>query len=371
MRSITVGLVIGTRPEAIKMAPVAHALAARGMRPWILMTGQHPGLAASEHGLDGFEVTPLGCTGQASPQAHAEMVSDLLQRCWHPCGPSLVLVQGDTSSALGGARAAHHRRIPLAHVEAGLRTHDRTQPWPEEDFRIEIDTLADLLFAPTQGNAANLRAEAVSGAIFVTGNPGIDALLGRTKRRPFRLLRPRKQPLVLVTCHRRENWGEGLDRLATVLVPLAQGGRINVEYVLHPNPRVSEQAYDLFGHQSGIRLLPPLSVDAMAAAMQRADILLSDSGGMQEEAAVIGLPMLVLRDKTERPESIDNGNAVLVGTDPGRIEQWIERLRTDLGLRSRMSRPARPFGDGLAAGRIADACGSFLAQDEVEPRRIA
>ncbi len=371
MRSITVGLVIGTRPEAIKMAPVAHALADRGLQPWILLTGQHPGLSPSEHGLERYEVTPLGCGGLSNPQAHAEMVSEGLQRCWHPCAPSLVIVQGDTSSALGGARAAHARRVPLAHVEAGLRTYDPQLPWPEEEFRIEIDGLADLLFAPTEGNADNLRAERVRGAIMVAGNPGIDALLSRTPRRPFRLLRSRKRPALLVTCHRRENWGDGIARVASALAALASSGRASVDYVLHPNPRASEQAFEQLGGRPGIRLLPPLSSEAMIAAMLRADVLLSDSGGMQEETAALGLPMLVLRSKTERPESVDSGNAVLVGTDPAAIEHWVDRLRLESHLRARMARPALPFGDGQAASRIAAHCAAFLAQDEAEERRIA
>ena len=359
---MTVGLVIGTRPEAIKMAPVAHALSSRGLRPWILLTGQHPGLSPAEHGLDRYEVTPLGCAGQDSPTAHADWVSETLQRCWRPCGPALALVQGDTSSALGGARAAVARGVPLGHVEAGLRTGDPAQPWPEEDFRIEIDRLADLLFAPTPGNARNLRLEGATGRIELCGNPGIDALLARTPRRPFRLFRRRGRPHLLVTCHRRENWGGGIERLAEALVVLAESGA-TIDYILHPNPKVSEQAFALLGQQRGVRLLPPLSCDAMIAAMLRADMLLSDSGGMQEEAAALGLPMLVLRDKTERMESIDSGNAALVGTDPARIVGWVERLKREPRLRARMASPAFPFGRGDAAGHIADHCRTFLEED--------
>lgn len=369
---MTVGLVIGTRPEAIKMAPVAHALSARGMRPWILLTGQHPGLSPSEHDLDRYEVTPLRCEGQPNPVAHADWVSETLQRCWHPCAPALVLVQGDTSSALGGARAAAAVRVPLAHVEAGLRTHNPDLPWPEESFRVEIDALADLLFAPTGGNAANLRAEGVGGQIHVCGNTGIDALIARLPRRPLRLFRRRDRPSLLVTCHRRENWGGGLERLAQALLLLGASGRATIDYVLHPNPRVSEQAFALLGGKPGIRLLPPLSCDAMIAAMQRADILLSDSGGMQEEAAAIGLPLLVLRETSERMETIESGHAVLVGTESDRIVEWVDRLRHSPSMRARMATPSFPFGKGDAAPRIAAACRAFLDRGSVaDLRRIA
>ena len=371
LRTTTVGLVIGTRPEAIKMAPVARALRARGLDPWILLSGQHPGLSPAEHGLDRYEVTPLACNGQPNPLGHAEMVSETLQRCWGRRAPAFVLVQGDTSSALGGARAAVAGGIGLGHVEAGLRTHDPAQPWPEEDFRTEIDALSDLLFAPTRGNAANLRAEGVSGQVTVTGNPGIDALIARSLRRPFRPFWRRQRPLLLVTCHRRENWGGGIDRVADCLLTLAASGRARVDYVLHPNPKVSEQAFARLGQQRGIRLLPPLASDTMVTAMRRADLLLSDSGGMQEEAAAIGLPMLVLRDKTERPESIDSGNAVLVGTDPGRILHWVDRLRLDPAVRARMARPAFPFGTGDASRRIAQAVLDHLSAAEERVRRIA
>lgn len=243
LRSFTVALVVGTRPEAIKLAPVARSLSSRGLRPWILFTGQHPGLDFAEHGLDRFEITPLGCAGLPHPDHHVEMVTEALQRCWKVRAPDLVLVQGDTSSALGGARAAAASRLPLGHVEAGLRTHDNT-PWPEEGYRIEIDRLADLLFAPNENNADHLRAENVRGRLFVTGNPGIDALLQRPRPLSFARLWRRPRPLLLVTCHRRENWGEGLDRLCEALRVLAVSRRVRIEFVLHPNPRVSAQAFE-------------------------------------------------------------------------------------------------------------------------------
>jgi len=353
-----------------KFGRVAGALASRGVRPGILFPGQHPGLDFEEHGVDGVEVTPLGCGGLPHPDHHVEMVTEALQQCWRARPPGLVLVQGDTSSALGGARAAVAARLPLGHVEAGLRTHDRT-PWPEEGYRVEIDRLADLLFAPNDNNAENLRAEGVRGRLFVTGNPGIDALLERPRRLAFPRLWRRPRPMLLVTCHRRENWGEGLDRLCEALRVLAASRRVGIEFVLHPNPRVSAQAFDLLGHRTGIRLLPPLSVATMARAMRRADLLLSDSGGMQEEAAALGVPMLVLRERSERMESVESGNAVLVGTDAGLILDRVDYFLRFPSVRARMARPAFPFGDGRAAPRIAAACAAWLAEGDLGERRIA
>lgn len=371
LRSSIVGLVIGTRPEAIKLAPVALALEQRGLAPWILKTGQHPGLDLREHRLGHLPATPLDCPGQVQPHLHVDVVSDALQRCWQSRRPDLVLVQGDTSSALGGARAAAAAGIALGHVEAGLRTHDIRAPWPEEIYRVEIDRLADLLFAPNEANAANLREERVGGRLFVTGNPGIDALLARPTSLtiPRWLRRPR--PLLLVTCHRRESWGEGLERVAAALRAVGASRRARIEFVLHPNPSICHQAYALLGHHPGIRLLPPLSCATMAKAMLRADLLLSDSGGMQEEAATLGVPMLVLRDKSERMESVESGNAILVGTDTGRILSAVNAFIDQPALRSAMSRPSTPFGDGRAAPRIAEACETWLAEAAAGERRIA
>ena len=284
----------------------------------------------------------------------------------------LLLVQGDTSSALGGALAARKADIALGHVEAGLRSHDLQLPWPEEGNRVAIDRMAQLLFAPTSGNAGNLRREQVEGEILVTGNSGIDALAELVgplpvRKRGRRWL-PRRDFQILVTCHRRENWSEGLDRIGEALVTLAEEGA-SIEVVLHPNPTVTGAMWRLFGERSRIRLLAPMSHEAMVRAMRRADLVLSDSGGMQEEAPALGVPLLVLRDNTERPEGLACGSMELVGNDPARIISAVRNLRRRPALLATMSRPAMPFGDGRSAQRIAAHCLAYL--DEREPREMA
>lgn len=276
--------------------------------------------------------------------------------------PELLVVQGDTSSALGGALAARDTCIRLAHVEAGLRSHDPTQPWPEEENRVAIDRLSDLLFAPTEGNASNLWNEELGGEIFVTGNSGIDALAAIAGPLPVRQRRrwlPRRRLRLLVTCHRRENWNEGLSHLAMALSTLAADG-VASEVVLPPNPTVTATMVRLMGGHRLIRLVAPLSHSAMIEAMRRSDLILSDSGGMQEEAPALGVPLLVLRDKTERPEGVASGTMELVGTDSGRIVNAVNRLRHDPAALRAMSRPAMPFGDGHAAPRIAARCLEFI-----------
>ena len=362
LRSYRIAFVVGTRPEAIKLSPVAHALAALGEPPSLFVTGQHPGLELADHGLQAFDATPLNCPGQPDPVHHADMVRIALKRLLPLDPPDLLVVQGDTSSALGGALAARELGITLAHVEAGLRTHDPTMPWPEEENRVTIDRLSDLLFAPTSGNAANLRHDHVHGEVHVTGNSGIDALaalVGPLPARPRRRWWPRRHFDLLVTCHRRENWGGGLDGLAAALVSLGEK-QVRSHVLLPPNAKVSERLTGLLGVQPAIRLVPPLSHAATVEAMRDADLILSDSGGMQEEAPALGVPLLILRDKTERPEAIACGSAELVGTDPDRIIAAVERLRLDRAALKAMRRPALPFGDGHSAPRIAAHCLAFL-----------
>ena len=348
-------LVIGTRPEAIKLAPVARALEARGIKAGLAVTGQHPSLDLADHGLAGFEAVHLRCAGREDPRDFARTVATRLAD--HLLGrPNLLIVQGDTSSALGGALAANGLGIPLAHVEAGLRTHDPALPWPEEEFRAAIDARADLLFAPTELSAANLRAEHVRGEIYVTGNTGIDAALAVAAATPA----PGHDRRLLVTCHRREIWGDGLRSIARALIDLAAD--ITVDVVLHPNPVVSSTISGFLKEKENIRLLPPCGHRDLIDRMRAATLTLSDSGGMQEEAAALGAPLLVLRDKTERPEAIATGNMILVGTDKARIVGETRRLLGDPAALAAMARPAFPYGDGKAGPRIAAIVDDWLAQ---------
>ncbi len=346
---------IGTRPEAIKLAPIAHELLRRRIPILLFPTGQHPGLSLADHGLGDQPTFPLGCAGRIDPIEHVDDVTRALAERWRRSAPDLVIVQGDTSSALGGARAAVNRGLPLAHVEAGLRSFDFSAPWPEEQFRVEIDDIADLLFAPTDLAAANLHREGCEGTLHVTGNSGIDALLAQlaTMPRYRRRAATRGRLKLLVTCHRRENWGTGLTSLALALIALAGRGDVTIDVVLHPNPQVARAMFTLLGDVDYIRLVAPLGHVAMIDAMRRADLILSDSGGVQEEAPALGTPLLVLREKTERPECIAAGNAVLVGTETDRVITAVTRLLDDRAALARMAVPHFPFGDGHAAPRIA------------------
>ncbi len=295
---------------------------------------------------------------------HADLVRAALNRMLPKSRPELLVVQGDTSSALGGALAANELGIPLAHVEAGLRTYDPNLPWPEEENRVTIDRLSDLLFAPTSGNAANLRREQLTGRIHVTGNSGIDALcalVGSLPSRPPRRWLPRRQFKLLVTCHRRENWSAGLEGLAEALLELVDR-RLSADVILPPNPGVTERMQRLLEGRRGISLVPPMSHVATISAMRAADLVLSDSGGMQEEAPALGVPLLVLRDKTERPEGLVIGAMELVGTDPERIVEAVGRLRQDRRLLREMARPGLPFGDGRSAPRIARLCIDYVEE---------
>jgi UDP-N-acetylglucosamine 2-epimerase (non-hydrolysing) len=350
--------VIGTRPEAIKLAPVAHALAERGLRPKLLLTGQHPTLDPRDFGAGAFAVERLDCPGQDNPHRHVRAVTErLLPRLEAP--PDLVIVQGDTSSALGAALAAFTAGVPVGHVEAGLRTHDPLLPWPEEEYRTAIDAGADLLFAPTPLSAANLQAEQVPGEIHVTGNTAIDALMATVAELPPASLREqRSPPVILVTCHRRESWGEGLRSIAAAIAELAHDA--HVQLILHPNPRVGTQMRRLLAGLASVSLLQPCSHRQLLALVRDADLVLSDSGGLQEEAPTLGVPLLVLREKTERPEGIASGNARLVGTGTERIVNEARRLLGDPVARAAMSRQSFPYGDGRAAARIAAIAEAWL-----------
>lgn len=342
---------IGTRPEAIKLAPVARALAARGLEPSLVLTGQHPDLDLREHGLCGFAAERLHCAGVPDPHAHVELVAAALKP--RLGRPDLLVVQGDTSSALGAALAGFAAGIPVALVVAGLRSHDRERPWPEEEYRTAIDAGADLLFAPTALAAANLRAEAVAGAVFVTGNTGIDALLRSKASLPPQRLHDGGLPRLLVTCHRRESWGAGLGRIAAALRALAQAGIARTDVVLPPNRHVAQALHRLLGRVPEVRLHGPCGHAELLAMMRDCDLMLSDSGGVQEEAPALGVPLLVLRDKTERPEALDSANMLLVGTDTEAIVREVRRLLADPVARAAMMQRSFPYGDGKAGKRIA------------------
>ena len=350
---------VGTRPEAIKLAPVAHALKGRGLSPLLILTGQQP-IDCAQYGLNGFDRVALDCPGQRNPHRHVAQVAAALTNQFEASAPRLLVVQGDTSSAFGSARAAFASGLAVAHVEAGLRTHDPRQPWPEEEYRVAIDAQAELLFAPTQGAATNLRAERVPGAIHVTGNTGVDALRGVLDRLPAPRPGKANAPRILVTCHRRESWGRGLASIARALTKVVERKLGHVELILHPNPHVSRAMQRKLEGVPNIEMVEPCSYSELVQRMRDADLILSDSGGIQEEAPTVGTPLLILRDKTERPEGILSGNARLVGTKSEAILNEVERLLTNSRALRAMSSPAFPYGDGRAAPRIAEIIDGWL-----------
>ena len=312
-------------------------------------------------------VIALECLGQPDPHVHAGQVARAIAPVLD--GSELVVVQGDTSSALGGALGAQLAQVPVAHVEAGLRSHDRLNPWPEEDFRVAIDAAADLLFAPTRLSASNLRREKVGGLVRVTGNTGIDALLERIPMLRSPSKRGAKRRL-LVTCHRRESWGEGLEAIASCLRSIARRPDVWISLVLHPNPSVTQAMRRLVEQTPNIELSEPCAHIEMLERMRDSDLILSDSGGMQEEAPALGISLLILRDRTERPEAIASGNMLLVSRDPDLIENAVARLLDDPAALSAMRRPSYPYGDGRASQRIADEIVSWLRRGvrPAEPR---
>lgn len=269
------------------------------------------------------------------------------------------MVQGDTSSALGAALAGFVTGVPVAHVEAGLRTRDPALPWPEEEFRTAIDARAELLFAPTELSRSNLADEGAPGEIHVTGNTGIDALLRIATRIPPREARS-GPPKLLVTCHRRESWGDGLQSIAAALLELARNQATRIDFILHPNPHVAATMSALLAGYPAISLMAPCGHTELVHRMRDCDLILSDSGGMQEEAPTLGVPLLVLRAKTERPEGIATGNMRLVGTETDSIVKETKRLLADPNALAAMARPAFPYGDGQAAKRIAETVERWL-----------
>jgi UDP-N-acetylglucosamine 2-epimerase len=352
--------IVGTRPEAIKMGPVVRALAGRpALRQELILTGQHKGID-EEFGLSKRSIHQLdiNLAEQTAGEIREALHEALLRRISRR-RPDLVLVQGDTTSALAGALAARDCKVPVGHVEAGLRSGDIQQPWPEEGNRIRIDAMADLLFAPSETAAQNLSAEErVTGRVHVTGNSGIDALLHARLSCPIQSAGERKT--VLVTCHRRENQGPELARVAEALKRLVRELPLDIVFPLHTNPHLRLAVKRLLGGEPHIALIDPVGHREMVRLMERCWLILTDSGGLQEEGPALGKPVLVLRNTTERTEGVASANVALVGTDPERIFEAVDTLLQDEEHYGSMSEPHFPFGDGQAAPRIADIIEDFL-----------
>lgn len=372
MQPLKVLFVFGTRPEAIKLCPLILAMRQRGeFDARVCVTAQHREMLDAMLARFGVEADD-DLDVMAPDQPLSLLTARILERLDGVLvrrRPQLVLVQGDTTTTMAGALAAFYRRIPVGHVEAGLRTGDLGQPFPEEANRVLTSRLATLHFAPTPRAKANLRQEGVpEDRIFVTGNTGIDALL-YTRERLERGEWPGfdagvpapGRKLVLMTAHRRESFGEGFLRLCEGVRRIAARGDTEIVYPVHPNPNVRTVVERELGGVERVHLIEPLDYVPFVDLMRRADLLLTDSGGVQEEGPSFGKPVLVMRNKTERQEAVEAGTAILVGTDPARIAAEAGRLLDSTEARRAFTRVRNPFGDGRASLRILDAILSFFS----------
>jgi UDP-N-acetylglucosamine 2-epimerase (non-hydrolysing) len=383
-RPRTVLAVLGTRPDAVKMAPVVRALAARPaeFNVVVVATAQHRQML--DQVLDVFDLHPrYDLDIMTEQQSLADISVRTLARLDEvvpAAAPDLVVVQGDAAPCFLGALAAFYRKIPVAHVEAGLRTADKYQPFPEEMYRRMVSVLADLHFAPTAAARANLEREGIpSERITVTGNTVIDALLdvaGRDLRAPDdprlreALARPGRR--VFMTSHRRENWGAPQRRIFTATRRLLdEFADLSLIFPVHLNPTVAGPAHEILGGHPRAYLFTPFDYTATVLVMKAATLILTDSGGIQEEAPALGRPVLVLRETTERPEGIAAGTARLVGTDEARILGAARELLTDADAYARMSRARNPYGDGRAAGRIVGVLRHYFGFTAGRPEEFA
>lgn len=358
---IRLAVVIGTRPEAIKLAPLVLAAQAQPehFAVDVISTGQHREMLATM--LAWFGITPSVSLDIMKPNqnlAHITMaslggISDWLDH-HHP---DWVVVQGDTTTTFAGALAAFYHRIPVAHVEAGLRTHNKLSPYPEEMNRTMTGHIATLHFPPTAGARDNLLREGLADdTITVTGNTCIDALLWTHKKIEQTSLTDKAPwPEILLTAHRRENQGEPMRAICqAVLALLEQHPTLRVKFPVHLSPKVREVVMPMLGNHPRVALCEPLDYPDFVAAMARATLILTDSGGVQEEAPSLGKPVLVMRESTERPEAMQAGTARLVGADPERIVREANELLTNPAAYQRMAHAQNPYGDGHAAGRILE-----------------
>ena len=362
-----VTIVLGTRPEAIKLAPVIKVFqACDALKTRVVLTGQHREMVAQVMDLFGLKADQdLNLMAPRQTLTHVTCAAlQGLRDDFQAYPPQLVLVQGDTTTAFAAGLAAFYEQIPVGHVEAGLRTDNLLDPFPEEANRRLLSQLSSLHFAPTPKAQANLQASGVVGEVSVTGNTVIDALLlmAKTATEPhFEGIDWQRQRVILATVHRRENWGDRLQTIASgIRQVLDRHPDTSLLLPLHRNPIVREPLQRLLGDHPRVVLTEPLDYDRLVAAMKGCTLLLTDSGGLQEEAPALGKPVLVLRRTTERPEAVDAGTARLVGTDSSCIVKEVSRLLNDSSAYEAMSRAVNPFGDGQASQRILHLCRTHL-----------
>jgi len=357
--------VFGTRPEAIKMAPLVQELARReGVRSLCCVTAQHREMLDSV--LDIFRLRPDFDLNIMEPRQTLSTITSKcltgMDRVLEEAKPDIVLVHGDTSTTFAGALSAFYHRIPVGHVEAGLRTYDKYSPYPEEMNRRMVGAIAELHFCPTAANRENLERETISKGVFLTGNTVIDALQ-TTVVKDFTFadstlnhLDYANRKVILVTCHRRENYGQPMEDIMSALAHIARTNpEVDIVYPVHLSPAVQECAHRHLDGIENVHLIPPLDVREMHNLMARCYIVMTDSGGLQEEAPALGKPVLVMRRETERPEAVAAGTVKLAGVEYERIVELAEELLGDPAAYAAMAHAVNPYGDGQACRRIADA----------------
>ena len=363
----TICIILGTRPEAIKLAPVIQVFQRSPLfDTQVILTGQHREMVEQV-----MQLFDLKADRDLEIMLPKQSLSDItcrslrgLETLFQQIQPSLVLVQGDTTTAFAASLAAFYQKIPVGHVEAGLRTDDLFNPYPEEANRRLISQLSQLHFAPTQLAAENLQRSGVLGEIHQTGNTVIDALLSVAKRQPdcnVKGLDWDKYRVLLATVHRRENWGEPLEGIAQAFLQILENTDTALLLPLHRNPIVREPLQALLGGHPRIFLTDPLDYAQLVGAIGRSHLLLTDSGGLQEEAPSLGKPVLVLRKTTERPEAVAAGTAKLIGTDPKEIVAAASELLSNSVAYEKMATAINPFGDGRAAERIFQIVENYLS----------
>ncbi len=377
MKKIRVLSVFGTRPEAIKMAPLMQELSSRDqIESLCCLTGQHRQMLDSV-----MEIFHLTADYDLNIMEKQQTLSTIttktllgMEQVFQEAKPDLVLVHGDTSTTFAGALAAFYHKVPVGHVEAGLRTYDPYSPYPEEMNRTLVGDIATLHFSPTRANGENLRREAISGQIFITGNTVIDAM--KTTVQPdFVFADPELNAIdfsasrvITLTCHRRENYGQPMEQILSAVRQIVEEyPDVQVVYPVHLSPAVQECARRILGGHPRIHLIAPVDVEQMHNLMARSYCILTDSGGLQEEAPAMGKPVLVLRRETERPEAIAAGTVKLAGVERADILRLTRELLEDEGVYQAMARAVNPYGDGSACCRIADAIEWYFGLREEKP----
>ena len=370
-----ISVIFGTRPEAIKLCPLILAMKSHpDFEPHVCVTAQHREML--DQMLEVFGVVPDVDLSIMQPN---QALSSLTSRAITAIDgylteykPDMVIVQGDTTTTFCSSLTAFYHNIPVGHVEAGLRTRNKFSPFPEEINRVLTSHIADYHFAPTELSKENLLREGISeDKIFITGNTVIDALffaIEKVKKHPpdipglsEHVLNNPNNKLILITGHRRENFGEGFESICNAIVTLAEKfPEVEFVYPVHLNPNVQEPVFHIMSGFENIHLIEPLSYLPFVALMERSTLILTDSGGIQEEAPSLGKPVLVMRDTTERPEGVDAGTVKLVGTDRRTIIENVSSLLTDENAYNAMANAVNPYGDGKATGRILVACERFL-----------